>query len=273
MSGSRLQWETILDRAAAIVTSYDTPVTLRQLFYRLIAAGIIPNTTSAYKTLSNRTAKARREGWFPALADNTREITRHLCFDGPDEALHWLASPSVYRRDRTEGQVHNIYIGVEKRTMLAQLDAWFGNLGIPVVALGGYSSQTIEAELAEAIERDGRPVVLLYAGDFDPSGEDILRNLLEKVPCFDQMVHVALTPQQVDEYNLPQGPGKRADSRAAGFVRRHGVLVQVELEALEPETVRDLYSAALDPYWDKSAFEAIIAAEEYDRRKLQGESA
>ena len=71
MSGARLQWGPIFDQAAAIVASYDTPVTLRQLFYRLVTATVIPNS-SAYKTLSNRTAEARREGWFPALAD-TRE--------------------------------------------------------------------------------------------------------------------------------------------------------------------------------------------------------
>ena len=35
---SRLDWNTILERAAAIVSDYDTGVTLRQLFYRLVAA-------------------------------------------------------------------------------------------------------------------------------------------------------------------------------------------------------------------------------------------
>jgi hypothetical protein len=32
----------------------------------------------------------------------------------------------MYRRDRTEGQEWSIYIGVEKRGMIEQLDSWFG---------------------------------------------------------------------------------------------------------------------------------------------------
>ncbi len=68
----RLDWTAITIKAAAIVESYDTPVTLRQLFYRLVAAELLPNTTTAYKTLSSRTAELRREGRFPDLSDRTR---------------------------------------------------------------------------------------------------------------------------------------------------------------------------------------------------------
>ena len=35
----RMNWPLILVDAAKIVLSYDTPVTLRQLFYRLVAKG------------------------------------------------------------------------------------------------------------------------------------------------------------------------------------------------------------------------------------------
>ena len=79
----RLDWPLILVDAARIVESYDTPVTLRQLFYRLVAKEVIQNTSSAYKTLSSRTAAARRDGCFPALADNTRKISRYRSFAGP----------------------------------------------------------------------------------------------------------------------------------------------------------------------------------------------
>ena len=51
----------------AIVQSYSTGVTLRQLFYRLVSALLLPNTQSAYKRLSSVTAEARRRGEFPEL--------------------------------------------------------------------------------------------------------------------------------------------------------------------------------------------------------------
>jgi hypothetical protein len=64
---SRLDWERILARAAKIVAEYATAVTLRQLHYRLVSAPELgyPNTTTAYKGLSARTAEARRHGTFP----------------------------------------------------------------------------------------------------------------------------------------------------------------------------------------------------------------
>ena len=262
----RLDWQLILVDAAEIVLSYDTPVTLRQLFYRLVAKGVLQNTSTAYKTLSARTAAARRNGGFPALADNTRKISQYRSFDGPAAARKWLVE--IYQRDHTEGQEHNIYLGVEKRTMLAQLEAWFGDHGLPMLALGGYSSQSFEAEVIADIYADGRTAVLLYAGDFDPSGEDIDRNFVEQVGCFDEVVRVALTPEQVEEHQLPPQPGKSSDSRSEGFRERHGVLVQVELEALDPETLRVLYADALEDFWDTSAFNSSLAAEKIDMLDL-----
>ena len=68
----RPDWPSLLAHAAQIVSSYDTLVTLRQLFYRLVAAQRLPNTTNAYKSLSHHTAEARRAGTFPALMDRGR---------------------------------------------------------------------------------------------------------------------------------------------------------------------------------------------------------
>lgn len=68
----RISWSSVLEEASRIVSSFETGVTLRQLFYRLVAAEILPNTIGAYKTLSARTAEARRVGEFPNLIDRGR---------------------------------------------------------------------------------------------------------------------------------------------------------------------------------------------------------
>ena len=85
--------------------------------------------------------------------------------------------------------------------------------------------------------------MLLYAGDHDPSGEDIDRDFIARTDCWDEVRRVALTAAQVEQYALPPQPGKETDSRAAGFVERHGRLVQVELDALPPDVLRDLFAA------------------------------
>ncbi len=261
-------WPALVTHAAAIVKSYDTRVTLRQLFYRLVAAQLLPNTTNAYKSLSKYTAEARRAGTFPALMDRGRTIHRYQTFAGVTEARAWLTD--IYRRDRTAGQRHTVYLGVEKAGIVAQLQEWFGDLGVPVLALGGYGSQTYVDDVIADVADAERPAVLLYAGDHDPSGEDIDRDFVKRTGCWDEVRRVALSAAQVVQYGLPSQPGKPTDSRAAGFIARHGQLVQVELDALPPDVLRALFTAALAEFWDTSAYQASLEHEKKDRRGLGG---
>lgn len=269
----------MLNHAATIVRSYSTRVTLRQLFYRLVADQTLANTRSEYGQLSKQTAQARREGWFPALMDRTRSIERwYPMFRSTEEANAWLKDR--YRRDRTEGQEYSIYLAVEKAGIVNQLDEWFGDeLGIPILPLGGYSSQSFVDQVFQdakgarphyANRVDGvlRPTVLIYAGDFDPSGEDIDRDFEERTACWDYVHRVALLPEQIEEYDLPPAMGKATDSRAQSFIERHGELIQVELDAIPPDTLRDLYQDVIDQYWSIDAHEAVMALETEERDSL-----
>jgi len=262
----RPEWRVLLDRAAAIVKSYDTLVTLRQLFYRLVAAQLLPNTTNAYKSLSRYTAEARRAGLFPALMDRGRTIHRDQTFQNPAAARRWLQS--IYRRDRTEGQRVSVYLGVEKAGIVEQLREWFGELGVPVLALGGYGSQTYVDDVVADVKAKRRPAVLLYAGDHDPSGEDIDRDFTARTDCWHKVRRVALTAEQVKAHALPPQPGKKKDSRASGFIARHGRLVQVELDALPPDVLRGLYADAIAEFWNDDAHRQALAREATDRRTL-----
>ena len=267
MTRTRQDWPRLLIEAAGIVRSYDTGVTLRQLFYRLVAAGTLPNTTGAYKALSAYTAEARRAGTFPPLIDQTRQIERWPTWAGAGEARAWLSK--VYRRDRTEGQPVSIYLGIEKRGIVEQLTAWFGDRGLPIVPFGGYAGQSFVDVVAQDTRRHDRPCVLLYAGDFDPSGEDIDRDFIARSDCWADVARVALTAEQVEAYQLPENPGKASDSRAGQFIARHGRLVQVELDALPPSDLRQLFEAAIAPHWDVSAYERVLDREADDRQQLE----
>jgi hypothetical protein len=265
---ARLDWASILARAAEIVERYDTGVTLRQLFYRLVAAGLISNTLAAYKGLSRTSAEARRGGTFPRLIDRTRQIHRALRYTSPADALGILADE--YRRDRTDGQDVSLYLGVEKAGIVEQLMAWFGDpLGIPVLALGGYAGQSYVDDIVDDVATEDRPAHLLFAGDWDPSGEDIDRDFLVRADCWAKVIRIALTVEQVAEYQLPELPGKETDSRAAGFIARHGRLAQVELDALDPTILRSLFQAAIDQVWDMSRFLGVEAQEARDRERLR----
>lgn len=264
---ARKDWQAILYHAEQIVRSYSTRVTLRQLFYRLVADQTLRNTRSEYGQLSAKTAEARRAGWFPDLMDRTRDIQEPLTFTGTDDARTWLKSR--YRRDRTEGQDFSLYLAVEKAGIVNQLWEWYGSpLGIPILPLGGYSSQSFVDQVVEDVDTRGRPAILIYAGDFDPSGEDIDRDFRARTDCWMEYHRVALSSEQVDEYDLPPAMGKATDSRAAAFVARHGELVQVELDALPPDTLRDLYGDVIAQYWDQEQYEAVVAQETEERDSL-----
>ena len=110
-----LVWKPIIAKAREIVAEYDTPVTLRQLHYRLVAAAVAGylNTLYCYKRLSALTAEARRNDDFPRLADNTRGVDRPPSFEKPEAAKEWLGS--FYRRDRTEGQKFQVWLSAKLR--------------------------------------------------------------------------------------------------------------------------------------------------------------
>jgi len=263
---SLIPWPDVISQAREIVAGYDTSVTLRQLFYRLVSAQMIPNTQQTYKGLSRYTAEARRNGTFPALIDRGRVIHQAPSWADPVNAMRVLVSQ--YRVDRTAGQSYSLYLAVEKAGLVVQLESWFGELGIPILALGGYSSQTYADDVTRHAVTQERPAVLLYAGDHDPSGEDIDRDFKARTDCWAEVRRVALTAGQVRAYDLPVNPGKSADSRAAGFTARHGELCQVEIDALDPPDLRSLFTEALDPWWDTSAHEAALSREDLGRADL-----
>lgn len=117
---------------------------------------MLPNSQSAYQTLSSRSEEARRSGEFPDLIDRTSKVHRTFCFSHLTDASRCLQVH--YRRDRTAGQFYSVYIEVEKNGMVNQLTNWIGDMGIPVLALGGYSSQTYIDEIVQDIyNRGGMP--------------------------------------------------------------------------------------------------------------------
>ena len=84
----------------------------------------------------------------------------------------------------------------------------------------------------------------------------------------EEVRRVALDWSQVVAHDLPPQLGKATDSRAAAFEARHGRLVQVELEALPPDVLRELYAEALSDYWSEDAYRAVVEREQAERAEL-----
>ncbi|MGW8882218.1 hypothetical protein ACWGRV_38155 [Streptomyces sp. NPDC055663] len=158
----RLQWPSIVDRAADIVTSYDRVggCTLRQAYYRLVSEGRIPHTAPTYRRLSSRLAEARRQEQFPDLIDPLREV--HVSPAWPDAGAFLQAAPDWFALDRTTGQSTALYVACEKDTLRAQLTGWLKRTGVPVLVVRGFGSQSYAQVVRERTADDPRPAVLLY---------------------------------------------------------------------------------------------------------------
>lgn len=273
MSTPRIKWGPVIARAGEIAQSFTIRPTLRQLFYAVVSEQLLPNTRYHYQQLSSLTAPMRDEGTFPELEDRTRKVHGGAVPTVPprDNVRHLLSDLS-YRfayRNRTDGQPYHVILGVEKDGMVAQLADAFYNYDLPVVALKGYGSQTYRKAIRELAEGDPRPSVLLYAGDWDPSGEDIERDLKSHVgDAYAVMERVALTHEQVFDWHLPINQGKVTDSRAPAFIEKYGDLYQVEVDALGPDRLAGLFRDAHARYHDVDAYTAVLAAEDEDRATL-----
>ena len=189
---SRRQWSPIIDAARAIVGSYPYEITLRQLHYRLVMTpGLVyANVLGDYKQLFVAHGRRAPRWHVPCVARPDREIHGGGGFPSPERALRWLAER--YGRRRDEDQEWLIVLGGEKATLLAQLRDWFGRLGVRIVLLRGYGSQTYVDDVTDMVETDGRPAEMVYSGDFDASGEDILRDFLQRCPVFAKVERVAV---------------------------------------------------------------------------------
>jgi hypothetical protein len=111
---------------------------------------------------------------------------------------------------------------------------------------------------------------ILYFGDFDPSGEDMVRSLRERLgelKAKPEIIKCALTLEDVQRYNLPPDFTKTTDSRRAAFVARYGDL-SVELDALPLEVLRERVVTEVEARMDLDTLAEVREAEERDRRLL-----
>jgi len=264
---ARRSWAPILARAAEIVASYATAVTLRQLHYRLVSDPALDysNTLGDYKQLSAKTAALRRDREFPPLADLTRGIEQEWWNVSAGEAAQ--EALERFRLDRSRGQDPLPFVVVEKATLTAQVRSWVDDKTIPVAALRGYSSETLDSAIERFAFGQKRDVRVIYIGDLDPEGEDIERNFQWQTDLDTE--RIAITPELATFHKLPEEPGKEGSSRAPAFIAKYGRLFQIEVEALDPDVLRGLVQDAIAETWDDALEQDVLDEEDEQREQLQ----
>ena len=105
-----------------ILSQYIMKLTLRQIFYRLVAGYEYPNTKSAYNQLSKQLVKARERGDVDAtkFEDRSREfLGGDYEFNSLEEFVTYqfetfLDSPNYYARKIWSSQPEYVIVFVEK---------------------------------------------------------------------------------------------------------------------------------------------------------------
>jgi hypothetical protein len=275
--------EQLLESVRAVLAQYPgTAVTVRQLYYRLVAAAAIPNSLRSYKNLVAALTTWRRRKELPVAAfeDRTRGMSRLDKGWRADDPKGWVRAwfaeavkrSKEYQLARWSGQQYRVVVAVEKQALEGPFSEVCEELAVDLAVCRGYPSLSFLNEVAAAMRKgdpaqDGRTNVLLYFGDFDPSGlnipEVVSRDLGEffRVPF--EFRRVALTREQIDARTLPPAPVKLTDSRANGFVDQHGEEVY-ELDAIEPNELQDLIREAVGEWFDDEVLE------ERDRQVAEG---
>jgi hypothetical protein len=135
----------------------------------------------------------------------------------------------------------------------------------------GYSSQTAMYESAMRIRRHHDQLCyIFYLGDHDPSGEDMVRDITDRMHMFGAGVtvkKVALTMDQIHQYNPPPNPAKLTDPRAAAYIHRHGD-ESWEVDALPPNVLAPLIRQAIGNIIDWDAHHEVEEQEERERTTL-----
>ena len=276
-----------IDQAEEILLDYPGQrLTARQVYYQYVSRGWLENKVENYKKLTGWLTDARYAGiidW-EAIEDRGREPVVWSQYDSP-EALIEEALRS-YRLPRWRGQEKYVELWVEKQALAGVLQPLAAKFHVTLMVNKGYSSSSAMYESAQRFmqqcnqaesefydsDLDERSPILLYLGDHDPSGEDMVRDIEDRLTEFGveelDVRKIALTMPQIRQFNPPPNPAKITDSRAKAYIEKYGDQ-SWELDALPPRELTRLIESTLEKIVDLDKMNAIIKQEKKDKERLR----
>lgn len=268
----------LLGQVQSVLTEYADylPLTIRQVFYRLVGASDYDKTEQAYSRLCETIGRARRAGLirFDAIRDDG--VRRHDA-GGWDSADQWLTAVArdarAFTMDRQEGQYVRLWVLCEAAGMSPMLATAARDYGVPVYSSGGFDSLTSKHDFAQELARAmrfGQAAEILHIGDHDPSGVHLFTALAEDVTAMAlglgggsalTFTRLAVTKAQIAEMGLPTAPAKATDRRAFD-----GETVQAE--AIPPDVLSRIVRDAVEARQDGDIRDDLLEREEDERAKL-----
>lgn len=249
------------------VIEADHPMTVRQVFYRLVSMGMIEKTETEYNRTVGRLLMEMRLDYdlpFEWIADNSRWMRKPRSHSSLKDMLE--ITTDAYRRALWPDQDAYVEIWLEKEALAGVFYLITAQWDVPLMVTRGYPSISFLYEAAEEILDQDNDVHLYYFGDYDPSGVHIPQNIRQRLEEFGahfEFTRVAITPEIIEDYDLPTRPTKRSDTRARSFTGE-----SVELDALPPAVLREMVENCIIEHVDGEALEKTQIAERSERELL-----
>src|ERR1043165_2642333 len=194
----------------------DFRLTVRQLYYQLVARDIIPNTLQEYKRVAGIINDGKLAGMidWDAIEDRTREFVRRTRWQSGEQILK--AAVSSFHKDMWEWQAYRVFVIVEKEALVGVLERTCEKYDVPLLAARGYPSGTVVREFVQSdimqCRPSGKEPIILHLGDHDPSGIDMTRDLRDSIQLLAgddiEVRRIALTMDQTEELNQGKGDAR-----------------------------------------------------------------
>jgi hypothetical protein len=219
VSGAKGQKSVLLEKRILESAKHYSKLTVRQLFYILVSVFGYPSSKNFYKTLDYHLTKMRRVN-----------VSLHAKF--VDRTRQFIAAPIPFRE---------VEFWVEKDSIRNFLEDLAMKYRLSIQVLRGFASLSMYRNaLSRAAGRGVKKI--LYAGDFDPSG--LLIDKVAEREMSIKVYRIALTMEQIREYQPPWFPVNMKDSRAEDYVAKYGDHCW-DVESLRPKTFLKLVEERL----------------------------
>jgi hypothetical protein len=261
-----------LIEAMYTVAEATQPITGRGIGYKLFTAGLIPSmATNDMQRVYRLLKEARERGKIPWawIVDETRTIERVSTWDDPADYARCVAES--YRRDFWNQQPHRIQVWSEKGTVRGVLAPVLDEFAVGFLPVHGFSSATAAHDLAE--DDDGRDLIVLYVGDFDPSGmfmseEDLPARFAKYGGDHIKIRRIALTREHLRRLPSFSASDKAKDPRYRWFRVNYGNRCW-ELDAMDPNDLRACVERELVRLIEPTAWERCEVVNKAEQESLK----
>lgn len=279
-----------LAEKAVVILKTERPMTLRQLFYRCVSAGLIANSQKEYDRLGGVMTRLREAGAVPRtwIVDHVRSTLKPSSWSGLQDFGETVRNS--YRLDFWASLDHHVEVFVEKDAVAGTIQPVTAEYDVALRVCRGYSSVSFAGEISDEWRRIEKKIYALYLGDFDPSGFDLERDLREKLERYaGKRIHVydprdpdhdysgftapiiwtrlGVVASDFEAHDLIRLPIKQTDKRAPAFQRLHGNDC-AEVDAIPPGELRNRVQEAIEEHIDQKRWRRLQKVEQAEQESL-----